>query len=81
MKRRDEWHDDWDKLVMKPIKKKNRALDYIIDLIESYEDDPVSTSSITPIFYETSRTDPKTFCHSSAFFVKKIIIKNHYYFS
>ena len=59
MKRRDEWHDDWNKLVKKPIKKKNRALDYIIDSIETYEDDPVSISVITPIFYETSLTDPQ----------------------
>ena len=58
MKRRDEWHDDWIKLDMKPIKKKNRAVDCIIDSIETYEDDPVSISVISPIFYETSLINP-----------------------
>ena len=76
MKRRDECYDDWIKLVKKLIKKKKRALDYIIDSIESYEDDPDSISVITPIFYETSLTDSQLF-FTRLFF----IIKKHYYFS
>ena len=77
MKRRDEWHDDWNELVKKSIKKKNRALDYIKDSIETYEDDPVSISVITPFFYETSLTDPQLFFTRLLFF---LIIKKHYYF-